>query len=126
MTTCVSDYIALGAIRLETEWNGIQIGKIEPTEAQYNKLVEVLEFYQDTYPTDTIYVEFIDNEGVPLDCLAYQEYNHWTTESIINDIKKYFNKPLVERKFKDDLYGKQFGELTVLEPDDSSSSHSKR
>lgn len=32
---------------------------------------------------------------------------------------------LLERQYKDDLRGKQFGELTVIEPDNSQSSHSK-
>ena len=126
MVTCVADYIALGAIRIETEWNGIQIGKKEPTEIQYEKIRDMLEYFQDRYSEDDIYVEFIDNEGIPLECFSYRVLEHWTTDTIINDIKKYFNKPLIERKFKDDLYGKQFGELTVLEPDNSVSSHSKR
>ena len=34
-------------------------------------------------------------------------------------------KFLLERQYKDDLRGKQFGELTVIEPDNSQSRHSK-
>lgn len=32
---------------------------------------------------------------------------------------------LLERQYKDDLRGKQFGELTVIEPDNSKPYHSK-
>ena len=32
---------------------------------------------------------------------------------------------LLERQYKDDLRGKQFGELTVIEPDNSQPRHSK-
>lgn len=86
----VEQYILLGNIRIEKEFNGLQLGPIEPTEAQYDSIRDYIDFILDTERQWPLYIEYYRALHQPAECVKFDIDTIWNADTVINSIRDYY------------------------------------